>query len=149
MRRSRKEIDGGRFFDFISKFFEHGAVARERRGVAGDIHYPVGSHACGGFYRLLRAALARRVEDYHLRALALGEQLFRGFACVRADKPRVLYAVCGGVLLRVFYRRRDGLYADELLRLVCHRKPNRARAAVEVEQELYFFVSGVFGGFFV
>ena len=41
------------------------------------------------------------------------------------------------------------LYADELLRLVCHRKPYRARAAVEVEQELYFFVYGVFGSLFI
>ena len=149
MRSSWEEVDGCRFFDFVAQFFEHGAVARERRGVAGDIHYPVGNHACGGFYRLLRAALARRVEDYYLRALALAEKLFGGFACVRADEPRVFYAVCGGVLLCVLYRRRDGFYADELLRLVCHRKPYRARAAVEVEQELCFFVSGVFGGFFV
>ena len=64
MRRSREEINGCRFFDFISKLFEHSAVACERGRVAGDIHYPVGSHFCGGFNRLLRAALARRVEDY-------------------------------------------------------------------------------------
>ena len=111
MRCPREKIDGCRFFDFVAQLFEHGAVARERRWVAGDIHYPVGSHACGGFNRLLRAALARRVEDYYLRALALAEKLFGGFACVRADEPRVFYAVCGGVFLRVLYRRRDGLYA--------------------------------------
>ena len=112
MRRSREEVDGGRFFDFISKLLERGAVACERRGVAGDIHYPVGSHACGGFNRLLRAALARRVEDYHLGALALGEKLFRGFACVRADKSRVLYSVCGGVFISVLNSGRHRLYAD-------------------------------------
>lgn len=90
MRCPREQIDGGRFFDFISKLFEHGAVARERRRVAGDVYYPVGSHACGGFYSLLGAALARRVEDYYLRALALAEKLFGGFACVRADKRAFL-----------------------------------------------------------
>lgn len=76
MRCSREQIDGCRLFDFIAQLFERGAVARERCRVAGDIHYPVGSHFCGGFYRLLGAALARRVEDYHLRALALAEKLF-------------------------------------------------------------------------
>lgn len=138
MRCPREQIDGCRFFDLIAQLLEHGAVARERGRVAGDVYYPVGSHFCGGSYRLLRAALARRVEDYHLRAFALAEKLFGGVACVRADEPRVFYAVCGGVLLCVLYRRRDGFYTDELLRLVCHRKPYRARAAVEVEQELYF-----------
>lgn len=98
MRCPREQINGCRFFDFISKLLERGAVARERRWVAGDVYYPVGSHACGGFNRLLRAALARRVEDYYLRALALAEKLFGGFARVRADEPRVLYSVCGGVL---------------------------------------------------
>ena len=112
MRRSREEVDGGRFFDFISKLLERGAVACERGRVAGDVYYPVGNHFCGGSYRLLRAALARRVEDYHLGALALGEQLFRGFARVRADKPRVLYSVCGGVFLRVLNSGRHRLYAD-------------------------------------
>ena len=54
--------------------------------------------------------------------------------------------VAFGIAPRVFDGGRHDLRADELFRIFRHRKPDRARAAVEVEQRLRAGQPRVFGG---
>ena len=101
MRCSAEHIAGSYFSCDISAIREIFQIARERRGVAGNINHTLGLHLRDGLNKLLTASLPRRVENHNIRRYALLSELLCRCRRVGTDKARVLHTVAFGVELRV------------------------------------------------
>ena len=88
-------------------------VAGERRRTAGDVDHAAGGGLRNGLEHGLVAALARGIDDDHVRTQAVLRDHARQKLLRRTDvERRVGDAVAGGVRLRVLDSLRDNLDAD-------------------------------------
>ena len=89
-------------------------IARERFGIAGDVHDSLGRELYQRVQKRHAAAGARRVHHHHVQVLAfLGDRLHK-CACIALVKADILQTVCFGVLLRVAHRVAVELHANHL-----------------------------------
>ena len=121
-------------------------VGRQRRRVAGDVDDPLRRGLDDPADDLLREARARRVDDRDVGLAGLLDQLAHREPDVAGEELRVGDVVEPGVLDRVAHRRLDELDADHLARPAGEREPDRADAAVEVEDALVPAQPGVLDG---
>lgn len=119
-------------------------VARRGGRVARYHHDLFGSGSDDVSEGLLRAALARRVNDDDVGSTALFAELTEDLARVAAVELRVGDAVALGVSASILDRLGDYLHADDTSRAPSHRQPYRTRAAVEVGDGLAACRSGIF-----
>lgn len=113
-----------------------GEIARERFGVAGNVDHAFGRKGEQALQKCPTASCARRVGDDYVSALTPLGKLLHELTCVGGIEARVRNAVSLGVRLGILHRVAVYLDTDQLLRIFCHRQPDRARAAVGVDHAL-------------
>ena len=135
MARPREHVHGDAGGGGITLPGKRGEIARERAGVAGDIHDPLRLHPDGVGDDALVQPAPRRIDDDYLRADAAPGKLRGGLARVGAEKfalVRKMIPLC--VVPRVFHGGGNDLRADDARAAGGHAKADRPRAAVEIER---------------
>ena len=107
-------------------------------GVAAYHDHRARGHGGDGCQSGFVAAFARRVNDDDIGARALGGQLGRSGTGVLAAEVGLVggKAQAGGGLFRAVYSLGHDLNAYQAAAVGQHRKPDRAHAAVEIQQEI-------------
>ena len=101
MPRPREHVERRGLPDCVPVLLQIGAVARERRAVAGDVDERFGRHLYNGFEQRFAAALARRIDQNDVRFNSLRFQLRSCLGRVGTEKARVADTVARGVLFGV------------------------------------------------
>lgn len=113
---------------------EDADVAGEGRGVAGDVDDARRRGAEQRPQQFFVGALAGRVEDDGVEALALSDAAGDLFGGVGADEACAIgQAVAPRVLAGVGDRRRDDFHAEHVVRPARRSESDRAHAAIGVE----------------
>lgn len=144
MARSREHVQCRCGGEGVAVVVENQNVPGKGRGVAGDIHHPVGAHFAHGAYRFLVHALSRRVDDHGLGADAVSQEHFRRLGRICADKLGIFDAVAAGVALCVLDGLGNYLRTYHPPRFFRQKQAYRACAAVQVEHRRIFRAPGVF-----
>ena len=93
MRGSREHVYRRGFFSLVAEGSEAFKVAREGRGVAGDVDYPLRRHFCDYPRHLGTQSLSRRVNTHDVGSETAFHQLVGALFRVGADELGVLNAV--------------------------------------------------------
>ena len=133
MAGAREHIDGCDLLQRISELGEKQKIARERGRIAGDVDDALRLHGADGVDRSIVHALARRIDDDHVRAKTAPFKLPRGLSRVCAEEFHVFNAVCRGVFPRVLHSLRHDLRADHVPELPREAQADRSRSAIEIK----------------
>lgn len=136
MSGAREEVERAAADGAVALLFEQREVARERGGVAGDVHDPFGAASGQRRDHPGGKTLARRVDENRIYPSERRFTGFNAFGSVAAEKAGVVFgaAVQQRVLPGVFHRLGYDLRTEQAHAGAGRAQTDGACAAVEVEQ---------------
>ena len=134
--RPGEHVHGPDAADAVAARGQHLQIPRQGLRVAGDVDHPVGGGLQQGLEKALIAAGAGRVEEDHVRPVAVPHHVLHIFPRVPRGEPAVFDAVCPGVCDGVPHRVPVELHADDLSGPAACCDADGADAAVGVQHRL-------------